>query len=361
MEKARKQSFKKLLPLMILLGIAAVALLALSVPGVIKMIQGPEDMDYLEYDESQSDGGFSGKYVEGTVYFIYDYYCETTKGSSLISREYIIDADNTYYMGMLVKKSGIDEAETLYEACYEYMSGTADENAVYAAEYTVRGTIHAMPSDSEELYYEYLDYCGLSSEDQEMFLPYYLEVGAVGSFSVTATIIMLLIAILLIVAIIVLIVRWANGGYQKEISAYLAANGNSEMARAHVNAFFEATEGQGPIRCTQEFISAQDGAATMFRKAEDLVWVYKKTITHKRNFITVGHSYYLVLTFLDGKQHQILMKKEADADEQLQRLNEMYPRAVVGYSDELVKLFSQNREEFLRIRYYAAPEQYQTE
>lgn len=357
MEKAKKASFKASLVGLILLGIIAVVLLAVAVPGLVKLVQGPEDLDNLVYDESLEDGGISGKYVEGTVYYIYDWYCETTKGSSQVSREYIIDADATYYMGMLVKKSGMDKAEALYEASYNYSDGTGDENAVYEAQYIVRGTILPMPSDSRELYYEYLEECGLTSEEQSYFLPYYLEVGKVGNLSVFTTWGLALLGGIMLIVVVVIILRITSGSYQKEIKAYITASGNTEMARAHVNAFFDATEGQGAVRCTQEFISAQSGANTMFRKAEELVWGYKKIITHKRNFITVGRTYYLMLGFLDGKQYSITMKNEAAVDAEMNRLSAIYPRALFAYSDELNALYLNNRNAFLQYRYYGNGEQ----
>lgn len=357
MEKAKKASFKSCLLGMILCGIVAVVLLAVAAPSLVKLMQGPEKLDYLVYDENQEGGGISGKYVEGTVYYIYDWYCETTKGSSQVSREYIIDADATYYMGMLVPASGMDKAEALYEASCNYSDGTGDENAVYEAQYIVRGTIRPMPSDSQELYYAYLEDCGLTSEEQSYFLPYYLEVGKVGNLSVFTTWGLVLLGVIMLIVTVVIILRLTSGSYQKEISAYITASGNTEMARAQVKSFFDATEGQGAVRCTQEFISAQSGANTMFRKAEELVWVYKKVVTHKRNFITVGHTYYLMLGFLDGKQYSVTMKNEAAVDTEMNRLGAIYPRALVGYSDELDALYANNRAAFLQYRYYGNGEQ----
>ena len=106
MKKLKHKSIKSTLLLLILLLIIGIAILCSSVPAVVNLIKGPvawEDVDFSKDIE--------GLYVKGTVYFIYDPYAQETDNGNVTAYEYIIDADDTYYMGLRVKSSDFDKAE----------------------------------------------------------------------------------------------------------------------------------------------------------------------------------------------------------------------------------------------------------
>lgn len=354
MKQVRKQSIKTLLPSLLWMGIIAGVLLFMTLPKAIKGMREPENLNNLEYDNLKSANELSGKLVQGTVYFIYDWYCESKNEltGTTSSREYIIDLDDTYYIGMLINGAYRNDADALYEACNEYLNGNGDVDAIYETQFTVSGIISEMPSDSYVYYYEFLDECGLSDDEQKVFLPYYLEVGEDYELTGEEKFGLFIASILLLIAF-VRILKWVTGCYQKDIHAYISAGGNKEVAREQVKAFFASTEGQGSIRCTQDLICAQAGAYTMFRKANELLWVYKKQITHKRNFKVTGYSHYLVMSFANGEKYEIYQDNGAMLDVQIERFQKIYPWVICGYSDKLRNLFYHNRNEFKKLCVYA--------
>ena len=83
-----------------------------------------------------------------------------------------------------------------------------------------------------------------------------------------------------------------------------------------------------------------------------VMWAYQVTTTHRTNGIKTGTTY-SVLYYIDGYKNAITLgvANEATALEILRRLNETCPWIVIGFSDELKKLFNKNRAEFLQLRY----------
>lgn len=150
-ELKKKSLISSLLPLCIL-GAVTIFLMWDTVPAWLRWMYGPMDMGTVNF-ELEADG----LYVETPLYGIYDYYCEEMLNGELSAREYIIDANDWYYMGLRVDEEDMEQSEALLEASYEYLYGDGDGTALEAAQYTVCGTIRRMPEDSLKLYKEYLD------------------------------------------------------------------------------------------------------------------------------------------------------------------------------------------------------------
>ena len=79
---------------------------------------------------------------------------------------------------------------------------------------------------------------------------------------------------------------------------------------------------------------------------------YQNTTTHRTNGIKTGTSY-SVMIWIDGKKSATVlgMPNEATAQEMLRRINAQFPWVVVGYSEELRKMYNNNRAQFLQLRY----------
>ncbi len=346
MKSLRKKSIKSIIPLFILFLIIGVVMEAVSLPSMLTSLEKPMDWEDVDFT-----GDIEGLYITGTVYCVYDCYCEETENGTPIGREYIIDADDYYYMGMCVDKKDFDEAEALMNAYWDYIDGYADVDEVFEHQYEVTGTITKIPSDSMKFYKEYINWYDYTEEEKEMFLPYYLEVGKVGGYTPGGAIALVVIGAIFILLAVLFLARALTGSYQKSIKKYIAASSSPDMAAEKVARFIQNTPETNNLRYNTEFICGQEGATTAFGETSKLVWVYLHTVTHKRYFITVGKSYTLMLGFKDGTRQSVTMKNEAAGKNHMLRLSELFPYVIYGYSAELERMFMKDMNAFLNLRY----------
>ena len=352
MKKLQMKSLRSNLFVIIVLLIIAGALSFSSLPGLLKLLKGPTDLEQVNYYDD-----IDGLYVSGTLYGIYDAYCETTENGKTVSREYIIDAGDAY-MGLLVMAKDLDEAENLMEASWDYMDDQdPDGSALAAAAYQVTGTIQSIPYEDYQLYKDYFDYDSLDDDAKSLIRPYYLAVNKVDNSTTSSVIAFSLLGLVLILLAIFFIIWPFTGHYQKSIKQYIAGCPDPNVAREKVEHFLETVPVTNSLRCSRDFICGQSGATTVFNETSKLIWAYQHTTTHKRNFITVGHTYALVLAFADGTRHNVSMKSETQVRENLALLENMCPQAILGYSAELDTMFKKNLSQFLGLRYHTVSQQ----
>jgi len=341
----------KKIPVMLLLIAFSGLMLFLGFNSLSKAVKGSvawEDVDFSK--------DVDGLYVTGTVYFIYDNYCEATKGSNIQSEEYIIDADDTYYMGLMAKNSSdIKNANRLMNACWTYldMEYPSDEviEAVYDNQYEISGTIKRIKGDHLKYYYDSIGYYQLSAEERAQFLPYYIEVGSVGELSNTGMYITLIVGGLLMLLGIGIGVYALRGGFLRNIKKYIANSSNPDLTSQRVESFLSKTDLKDGMFYDDTYIVGMDGSTVGFGETDKIAWVYPKTITHKRNFITVGHTYSVVVGFADGKAMNCIVKNEALQSRHVSMIEQKCPKAIAGYNDELNRLFHKNLSQFLSFRY----------
>lgn len=346
MNTLKKKSIKSVIPLFLLFLIIGGVMMAVSLPAMLTSFEEPMDWEDVDFE-----GDIDGLYISGTVYCVYDCYCEETENGNPVGREYIIDADDYYYMGMSVDKKDFDEAEALMEAYWDYVDGYGDVDDVYAKQYEVTGTITKIPSDSLKFYREYIDWYNYTPEEEAMFLPYYLEVGKVGGYTPGGAIALVVIGAIFILLAFLFLILASTGSYQKSVKKYIAASASPDMAAEKVERFLQNTPETNNLRYNTEFICGQEGATTAFGETSKLVWVYLHTVTHKRYFITVSKTYTLMLGFKDGTRQSVTMKNEAAGKNHMLRLSEMFPHIITGYSAELERMFMKDMNSFLNLRY----------
>lgn len=346
MKALKMQSFKAVIFQVLGMSVMAIVMLVLFLPSIKMLKDGPVDMDSLDY---QSD--LDGTYVTGTIYVVYDYYGDYLRGTQLLSREYIINAGKEDFMGMRVLKADMEPAEKLMGAYEDYLGNGGSTEAVLAAQYEVTGTIRKMPASSQRLYSQYLSTAGVDLEQRKHFLPYYLDVNAVGLTPPLAAFLFLIIAAVCLAVSLFMLVSFFSGRYQREIKKYIANSPNPDTARERVEEFLKSTAHNYGLRCNQEFICGQWGATTIFRETADVVWAYPKTVKRKKGLITVMRSHYLMVGFVNGSLCMIDVKDERAASAQVEKLAALCPRAITGYARELENLFFKDLKGFLDIRY----------
>ena len=191
MKKLKMRSLKSVILFVIIFWIVAGVVGSSVLPAVKNLFVKP-----ISWDDVDFDGDIEGLYITGTVYGIYDWYCEETLDNRTTGKEYLIDADDKYYMGLHATYSDMDDANALMEASQDYLNGYDDGSDLEDAQYEITGVITKMPDDSLQFYHEYLEWSSMDADERELFLPYYINVDKIGgSYDKVDTIIVSLIAL----------------------------------------------------------------------------------------------------------------------------------------------------------------------
>lgn len=100
----------------------------------------------------------------------------------------------------------------------------------------------------------------------------------------------------------------------------------------------------GGWRVTDKYLIRRAPFAFDLLRLSDLLWAYKKVTKHSVNFIPTGKSYAGILVCYGGAAE--VTGREKDMDALLTFAAERAPWAILGYSDDLGKLFKQKPQDF---------------
>lgn len=280
--------------------------------------------------------------VEVEVGAILDYYAYTEEDGRVIEKEYIVPVGEQY-MGVVLGKSYLDQADRNLDATWAYMEG--DESALDRIEpITVTGRLVSMSGESKQFYNEYIDSLGWEPEEEEVFIPYMVMTGkAAGGF--TGDFIFFGIVALLIIAFgIFLLVKGLTGGALKNVRKYCEATGNKEMAMQRLERFYAQTQPVEGIRVSPEFIMAQTSGAILVNDTSKVLWVYQHVLSHYTNGIPTGKTYTIFVWMTDGTKMEIPMKGKKKSEEALDYIGRSLPYIFFGYDEQLQAAYNQNRQ-----------------
>lgn len=333
------------------------ALLALFIAfiGVIFLVgsqcwllwQTPANLHDVPRDELE------GAYVTVEIPFIYGSYAYTEKYESdldttgtVVAMEYIIDANEADYCGLLVEDQDlIAKADALMEQSYQFNYYEIDE---ITATFTVTGIMEKMPSDSLGFYHEIVGYNQLTSRDQEIYLPLYLNVRD-GS-EVTSSVILLVAAAAFLLWAVILLLRAVSGVHQKQIlkkAEQLSPNA-PELILDQLDQLNES-QPKAKVKLNDRLIFAQNGSNSKLYAINELVWAYHAVTTQRIYFIPAGKTHSLTLAMIDGKTIQVPMKEET-VKEYLQTIHQAHPGCFLGYNNEIAKIYRKNPASLPQIR-----------
>lgn len=345
MKKLKRETILQLMPLLILFFGLAFFFLVIGISESSTVADGPTPLEEVDFS-----GDIDGLYVTGTIYYIYDCYCEEVEDGVVTRREYVIDADDYYYMALRADDSDMQAADALCDASYSYYLGEDDGTQLAAAQYEVTGVIEKIPAATLEYYYDYIGWDSMDEASKETFLPYYLRVtdyeSETGGSIVAFILFFILGGVFLTMAL--------SGFYQRTVKKYINGSPSPELAKQKVESFVENTPKENGMRCNHEFISGSNIGVTIFGETSKVAWVYLHTVTHRVLFIPVFKNYNIFFGFTDGTLQSAAMKNKKTATANLEMLQQLCPKAVFGYTPELAKMFRKNRNEFLDLKYNAA-------
>lgn len=345
MNKIRMIKLKGYLPQIIMLCIFAMF-------GLIMFVVSNHDPEQpVEWESVDFTEDINGLYVHGTLYGIYDSYAEETADGSVTAYEYIIDANEECFMGLRVKKKDFEPIENLLQVSIDYMNGEIDADIFAESKIEVYGTIKKMPEQSWEYYKIAVDWDSMTEEQQAIHLPYYLVLNEGGEDTSGAAGFGLIFMIfsLMGMAIFVGIALFTK---DESIEKYIKNSGQPELARERVEVFLQTATDLHGSKYDDEFIFGALKGKITFGKFEDIVWTYINRTRIRIWFIPIN-MYVVKIVFKDGSTQDIGVTFAAQAGDIITIIQQKCPFAIVGYSDDLLKLSKRNFKEFLNLKYNA--------
>ena len=243
MKTLKMKTVKSLLWIVILMWALAGLSAYFAIPSFMTFLEEPTPLEQVDFSKD-----VEGLYVSGTIYGIYGSYCTETEDGKTTKKEYLIDADDYYYMGLLAEGKDMEAANKLAEATQEFLNSEQDYSLITPYQYEVKGVITAMPSDSLDFYHESIDWYSLDDQSKDLYLPYYLKVNSFGRYNASQlTMMVMVIALLFLVGLIFLILI-LSGRYQKYVKRYIKNSTNPELARQKIDSFVKNTEEVNKLR-----------------------------------------------------------------------------------------------------------------
>ena len=374
LEKLKKRSVAKILPLAIILMIIGAVLLVIFGPDCIKVIKGPVPFESLTKDDLKNkdyvvidyDYNF-GSFAEETSTTTRNGVKVSEKSSGVMYaipigniRDYYDSSENIQFMGiyfsskyyndLLKIDNNMADFNQKYEEWYYDYTMTNEELFSTLDEYlTVKGQILPMNSEMKSYYRElFEDYNFSADEINEACAFYYIKTDHMESGSITAVIIWSIVGLLLILSMIALLIYAFTGGFQKGMIKALNAKGASELEK--VSAEYETgIPVNKDIRLGRNYIINSTSAKSSVVYLKDYVWAYMEETKNKQYFITVSTTY--TVKFLGrGKEVCIIpIKNKEMALDLLNKVHERFPAMILGFSNDLEFLYKSDRNAFLNL------------
>lgn len=306
------------------------------------LFQKPQELWEVPEEELE------GAYVTVELPFLYGAYAyeeeyeDNRPTGKTVSMEYLIDANDVSYCGLYVSGSAMKKADALMEQCYAYAEGTGD---VPEKTFTVTGVMKPMSRDSLRFYKEFLEYDDMSQEEQALFLPLYLDT------TVGVNWVMVGIAGIALIAAVWIVAYAASGKYQKNLveAANTLSGGSPEYILDQVSQLRQTDPVCKGLWVGNNLVFIDQGFRQFLYEKKDICWAYPETTRQKLyGVITVGKSHAVNLRTMDGKKYNFPMVSKK-IPKTMEVLDSALPDCVTGYSEELEKLYDQNRGQFAQI------------
>ena len=349
LDTLRKKSIKSTLIWSVIMFIIGFVMVIIKAQGTLYGIAGYENFENLKASEIKNQmvdielttnyGGFLEKYE----------YNKKTRVRKTTDLYYIIltGGDNSldyYYMAIEVPYSYMDQMETMTDNTYE---------GIYSDPISFSGHIRKMTDEEYSYFKSSFTASGwTAAEIENETIPYCIDVVANKTVENIFSFIIFGGGLLLIGIGIVRICRAAGGATLKDLKDTFAAAGCTEAtAEADYNAATAFTKNDN-IKIGRLFTYYMSGAKPKAIPNSKIMWAYQITTTHRTNGIKTGTTYSAMI-YVEGMKGYVTlsMPNEATTQALLQKIQQTMPWVVVGYSEDLKRLFNKDRAQFLSLRY----------
>lgn len=348
-EQLKKASFKKSIALAVFFILIGLVMVVLQAQNVFYTIFG-----YAEFTELEP-GQIRSQLVKIDLTANFGCYLEEYERNTQTNRK---TTTNLYYIIWTGDEEDVDyrymsiKVPPSYEKVMEQMAENS-ANQMYSDPVHFVGKIKKL--DNEEYYYfkKFFQDYGWSDESiEERTLPYYIEYYH-DSFSMgTVFCLVFFGGVAFIIAGVYRIIKGKTGGFLKKLREDIRLSGYADSYIESDYASAQNVTKNDDIKMGRLMTYYHSGADYRAIPHNKVMWAYQITTTHRTNGIKTGTSY-SVIYYVDGYKNSLTIgvPNEAAALEILRRLDVTCPWIVVGFTDELKKLFNKNRAEFLQLRY----------
>lgn len=354
LEELKKKGFKKSLPLSIILMIVGLVLAVYNASSAFCALAG-----YAKFEDLKPNQ-VGGKLVEADINIVYECYLEQGTRNTSTNRTtinyywYIIATGDIYetdyrYLAIKVPKSLGKKMDAIMEYYYTYGMPAADS-------LEITGKVKRFWPDK---YYDYFhdffvkDLEWTEEEFKEATIPYYIDVNLGMETLKWGYVFLFVGGLAMVLWGVIRIIQGSRGSFLKRfISDYQTAGYTDSAIESDIASATCYTK-HSDIRigrlCTYYGMNSATPRAIPNNK---MMWAYQNTTTHRTNGIKTGTTY-SVMIYVDGFKNafNIGVPDEATAQDVLKKMNEIFPWVVVGYSDDLRKMFNKDRAQFLQLRY----------
>lgn len=345
----KKTSIKNCLIITVVCLLAGGALIAWQGKGAFYAATGYKNFESLEPEE------IKGQLVEAHIKENFSYYLEEYEQDKNTGRRttkflyYLIwtgddDAEDYRYMTIKVPVSYRSRMDDMAEA---YQNGVAVEPI------TFHGEIKKLDDEEYEYFNDTFTSLGWTAQEiAEGTLPYYINVYASKASMDGIAIVLCVVGAALAVFGLVRGIKAFTGGYLKKIKEDISSAGCTEAsAESDFNSAPAYTK-KGDLRVGRLFTYYVAGPCPRAIPHGKILWAYQNTVTHRTNGVKTGTTYN-VLVYVDGQKNPVTLDvpDETVAQDILQRYMSILPWVVVGYTDDLKRMFNKDRSAFLNLRY----------
>lgn len=348
-EELKKKTFKASLFWTVILLIAGVILSFFFADEMFYAVTGYADFEQLEPEEIKNQNVDFAMNANFGCYLEEYEYNEDTGRSKTTHLYYVIwtgDENATDFRYMTVKVPA-DMEKRMEEMCENSF------NDMYSDPIYISGKIKKLSDEEYEYFVEYFAESEWTADEiAEGTLPYYIEVYNSKGSMIGVHVFAFLGGVLLIVWGVYRFIKGSKGGYLKKLEKDYTAAGYTESTVASDFNHGFAMNKKAKFKIGRLMIYYQLGSEFRAIPANKLMWAYLNRVTHRTNGIKTGTSYNIIFV-VEGvkKTYSIGVDNEQMALDILEKIDQMFPWVIVGYSDELKKMLAKDRAAFVNLRY----------
>ena len=333
----RNESIRHLLPRIIICGVLAVILFALSGKGLVSMVTGP-----MYLSDSLEKGSYVSFDASDVIVAFANLTAKSDSGTETLKTYYLLPVgDATYIAVMDQKEHHSDILDKAMDQSHEYYLGDLETLTPLGG---LQGTITALDDDMTDYMTECIEKYTLPGYEEggdstALILPLQIDLDRVGLFSKTVTLILGGAGLLFLILMLVFLIPALTGHYQKKAMAVVLADHTPEEAEA----LFADAASLERVR-VGEYLFYQKGATTHAVKVSNLIWGYPMPEP------LVISKYRWVVALYDMEQHmiQVCFQNQGDCQKLLDAIKAQGHPFVSGYTSELSQKFQQNFKGFVR-------------
>ncbi len=342
-EKLKKKAMIKWIIWAVVCFAIALVIVVVTFGNVFKYANKAVDIKDLDPKDVKEE-----MHVKGTVDMVFDCYAYREKSNGDIDEACFfipVGDDAEYYIGLLCKgktaKTAMDAVDALYA---DFEDGYYDGDNII--EVSFDGVVKPLNKQTAGFFREYVEEYFPGKE--EFFLEYEINDGIFVGHEDDDYVYALVFAAIIGVVGLCFLIYGLSGSNVKAIEKYLKTQPNPEYTKQRIEQLAETTGVQG-VRINEEFLFATAGSAVHFAESKSILWAYQHTVQHRTNGVPTGKTYSVMMKMRDGKQLQINMPHEDACQEVLKYMNSRIPWVIIGYDDQLMRMYNKNRAEMIRI------------